>query len=241
MNKVSLNTRALGKARDEFALIFYRWAQADAKRQAAQQFPLFAFLRDPLAANYVKTYQTLTGNEKVRFLDGMVKRTHQRAVEISGEFITNEEQEVVEYFIRAPLRYDEKELESRRSRPRLGTKDRNQLGRLVKEHIKREVGGDFEEWTPTDFVFHKDLLPWRVSTIVSIKSKQNLGYDHTITVEGEPNYVKEHTSITRWLGIGETNWTLMMPEEIDQCAKAPLVLANYFLEAVPTLLGKITI
>jgi hypothetical protein len=52
--------------------------------------------------------------------------------------------------------------------------------------------------------------------------------------------LKECTSITRWLGIGETNWNLITPNEVEECSRSVIEVAKYFLDAVPEILGKIS-
>jgi hypothetical protein len=69
-----------------------------------------------------------------------------------------------------------------------------------------------------------------------------MGYEHSIVLDANPELrVKEYTSITRWLGIGETNWNLMIPDEIEECSRSVIVLANYFLDTIPDLLAKIKV
>jgi len=238
----SIETKRLDRVRDEFALVFYRWAQADAEKQAAQGFPLFSLLRDSLAANYIRAYQTLPREHQANFLQAMVKRTHERAVGLVGESINDHEKQLIEQFIRPSWENDRKELRASWNRLRLTPTDRSRLVKLVEECVTKETGGEFEKWTSTDFVFHRTMGPWTVSTEIAIKSKQNLGYEHRISLNDNPEVrLKEFTSITRWLGIGETNWNLMTPDEVEECAEAPIVLAKYFLDAVPDLLAKIKI
>lgn len=237
-----MDQKLLDRLRDDFALIFYHWAQTDAAEQASLGFPLFSLLRDSLAADYVRIYQMLPAQKRDIFLRAMVKRTHERAVGIAREFITQEEQALIELFKAPPWEDDQTQREARLNRPRLTPADRKQLGKLVRERVAKETGGDFQNLTPTDFIFDRVCGPWKVSTGIEIKSKQNLGYEHSISLKENPEVrLKEYTSITRWLGIGETNWNLMTPDELEECAEAPIILAKYFLDAVPELLAKVSI
>jgi hypothetical protein len=240
MRCAPIDPKQLERVRDDFALLFYRWARADAEKQAAHGFPLFSFLRDSSATKYLRVYNALSTVKKSVFLRAMLKRTHDRAVGITGEFMTPEEQLVVNEFISPPWENDSKELQAGWNRPRLSPHDRKQLEKLLKKQVEAKTGGDYEIWSPGLFVFFRIAEPWRISTKVFIKSKQNLGYEHSIFLKHDPEIrLKEYTSITRWLGIGETNWNLMTPDELEECAEAPLMLANYFLDAIPELLAKI--
>lgn len=242
MKTTEIDQKRLNHARDEFALVFYRWALTDADKQAAAGFPLFASLRDSLATRHARVYDMLPPEKKGGFLKAMVKRAHPRALELNGEFITAEERDLVQHFIRPPWENDRGELEAGWNRPRLTSDDRKRLAKAVKQRIANETGGEFEEWMPTLFSFCQAVEPWQVCTRVSIKSKQNLGYEQSIAIGGHPEIrLKEYTSITRWLGIGETDWDYMKPDEIEECAQSVIVLAKYFLDAVPGLLAKVTL
>ncbi len=234
--------KRLERARDEFALIFYRWARANAEEQATDGFPLLSLLRNASAAKYVRLYRELPVNEQSIFLRAMVKRTHTRAVELSSEFPTKEEQQVVAKYLTRRLEHDSEEREASWNRPRLTQHHRKLLAKLIKDQIAKQTAGKFEEWAPGVIVFSNVVGPWRISTTVAVKSKQNLGYEHGIALEGNPEArLKEFTSVTRWLGIGETNWNLMRPDELEECSRSVLVLANYFLAVVPDLLSKVDI
>lgn len=242
MKSALLDSKRLDQARDNFALLFYRWSQADAEKQAAEGFPLFSLLRDSLATKYLRTYKTLTEKDRSSFLRAMLKRTHLRAVELTGESPTEREKELIKQYLDPPWQNDREEREAEWNRPRLAAKDRKRLTELIQEQIAYETSGNFEIWLPGLFVFYRVIKPWRISTSIAIKNKQNLGYKHSISLEENPEIrLKEYTSITRWLGIGETNWSLMRPDELEECAEAPIILGKYFLDAIPELLAKITL
>jgi hypothetical protein len=138
----SIETKRLDRVRDEFALVFYRWAQADAEKQAAQGFPLFSLLRDSLAANYIRAYQTLPREHQANFLQAMVKRTHERAVGLVGESINDHEKQLIEQFIRPSWENDRKELRASWNRLRLTPTDRSRLVKLVEECVTKERVGN---------------------------------------------------------------------------------------------------
>jgi hypothetical protein len=240
MSATSIDPNRLQKARDDFAVALYRWAQADANDQALQGFPLFALLRDSMAAKYFRVYREMPADEQPRFITAMVKRTHERAVDLTGEVITNEEGELIRRFIDAPLFTDHDKRATGWERPRLTTGDRKRLAHLTAEFVKSEADGQYEEWSPNVFVNHRVVEGWTVSTSWEIKDKQNLSYEHRIFVQGRPDAVlKGYTSITRWLGIGETNWNLMLPGELEECSRSAMLVSRYFLERVPNILAGI--
>jgi len=241
MTSISIDAKRLERVRDDFSLLFYRWARLDAEKQAGQGFPLFSLLKDSLAEKYFRVYQALPQKDQLIFLRAMLKRTHSRAVELTREFMTTEEQSLIAQYLNPPWQDDRKELEAGWRRPRLTAHDRTRLTQLVKAQVAKATGGDFEEWAPGLFVFYKVIKPWRISTRVAIKHIQNMGYEHSIVSDANPELrLKEYTSITRWLGIGETNWNLMTPAEVEQCSESVIVLANYFLDSIPDLLAKIS-
>lgn len=233
------DSQRLEQARDDFALAFYRWSQADAEKQAMTGFPLFALLRDSLAERYLGVYKKSPPGKRSKFLQAMIKRTHSRALELATERITEAERDLISMFTGYSAEESEKST-GRRNRPRLTTADRKELLQLVKGCVAEKTKGEYEMWTPTDIAFRDCVGPWVVTTVVSIKSIQNLSYEHSIHVPGKPDaQLKEFTSMTRWLGIGETNWNLMDPDELKQCAKSPIVLAEYFLDAIPSILAQV--
>lgn len=243
MNAAPIDPKRLRRAREEFAVSFYRWAQADASDQAVQGFPLFAFLRDSIAAKYLRIHRELPVNQQPTFVRAMVKRTHETAVKLTGSAITEQEAQLIRCFIDAPLFSDQDRRATGWERPRLTTSDRRRLAHLTAEFIKS--GSDreyYEECSPNVFVNHRVVEGWTVSTSWEIKDKQNLSYEHRIFVHGRPDAVlKEYTSITRWLGIGETNWNLMLPSEIDECLRSAMLVSTYFLERVPNILAGISL
>jgi hypothetical protein len=242
MRSPSRNENWLDRARDDFALLFYRWACVNAVDQATHGFPLLSLVRSNAAAKYLRLYQELPITQRSAFLRAMAKRTHTRAVELTSEFLTNEEQQLVAKFLNPPWATNTDERETSWNHPRLTQHDRKLLAKMLKDRIARETGGEFEEWAPGVIVFSRVVGRWRVSTTIAVKSQQNLGYEHGIALEGDPEArLKEYTSVTRWLGIGEANWNLMTPNELEESSRSVLVLARYFLDAVPDILSKIEI
>jgi hypothetical protein len=241
MNSDPMLAGQVGRARDAFAIAYLKWALQDAKKQSASGFPLLALLRDGLAREYVRFWAALSEERRDIFVSGMVKRFHKRAMELTGMTMSPEENRLIEQHLNSPRKSNNPQLEEDFYRPRPTRQDLRKLKVIVKRFVDQETGGACELWAPGHVVFHRTVGQWRVSTSITVHTKIYLSYDHSIH-DCQATALKEHISVTNWLGIGgQTTWMLMRPDELEASAQSALVIANYFLDAVPGILADISL
>ena len=70
---------------DEFAVRYYRWALDDARREVRENFPLLRTVKSGLVIRAVAYFESLADDERLRAAAALVKRSHRRAVELTGD------------------------------------------------------------------------------------------------------------------------------------------------------------
>ena len=70
---------------DEFAVRYYRWALADARREVEENFPLLRTVKAALPMRAVAYLESLAGDERLQAATALVKRNHRRAVALTGD------------------------------------------------------------------------------------------------------------------------------------------------------------
>src|SRR5260370_34750339 len=84
------------KAPDEFLLKFYQWACADYRREIEEGFPLLRGIENRTTYGLLGLMQSLPKAKQAALASGLLKRFHTRAVEILGQKILPQEQQLIE-------------------------------------------------------------------------------------------------------------------------------------------------
>jgi len=82
----------LEQTQEEFMVRYYRWALHDAQREVQEGFPFLRAIQDELVFNLLAFMDTLLEEDQVRYLLARVKLRHQKAVEVTGEYLRGEEE-----------------------------------------------------------------------------------------------------------------------------------------------------
>jgi hypothetical protein len=64
----------------------------------------------------------------------------------------------------------------------------------------------------------------------------DLSYFHSIVEPGTTTDLKNLISLNRWLGTGETQWSMLTEADESEAAQSISVLCAHFLQAAPELL-----
>ena len=70
---------------DEFAVRYYHWALDDVRREVRENFPLLRAVKSGLTMRAVAYFESLADDERLRAAMAPVKRSHRRAVELTGD------------------------------------------------------------------------------------------------------------------------------------------------------------
>src|SRR5882672_2399524 len=82
----------LNEAQDAFAVRFYRWSLGDFAREIIQDFPLLRAIPSGWVWRFLDWIGSLPREQQDQLTVALVKRFHARAVELTGEKVTPEEE-----------------------------------------------------------------------------------------------------------------------------------------------------
>src|SRR5882672_4286390 len=85
---------SLAAAKDAFAVRYYRWALDAARREVEENFPLLRTVRSALPIRAVAYLESFTEDDRLRVATALVKRSHRRAVELTGDSWGAEEERI---------------------------------------------------------------------------------------------------------------------------------------------------
>src|SRR2546428_355874 len=85
-------------ASDEFAVRYYRWALDDARREVQADFPLLRTVRSALPIRAVAYLEPFSETERLAKMTSLVKRSHRRAVSLTGDSWGAEDERVDEHY-----------------------------------------------------------------------------------------------------------------------------------------------
>jgi hypothetical protein len=220
--------------RDQFLLRYYRWALRESKKEFSQGFPLVRQIKGPSAIRFVHFADHLDGLEKERLSSALVKRFHERAVELTNEFSSPVEQSLLDQFLNrgnpdAPPEIDIGGFSHARFRARL-------LKKLVPV-----LGDPIETVRNGEISIHKTMIRcWTLSTWIDMGSGPRLRYSHAISAR-EPVHLQDNISILSWMGISsQTDWSYLKEGEMEQAGESLVQLCSQFLSAVPELLESLS-
>lgn len=226
----------LERAKEEFAVRYYRWALEDARREVSEGFRLVRSIKDALAMRTVAYLERLSLIEQIELLSALIKRFHPRAVELTSERMSLREEGLMKAKDDAILSLHlpiEAELGpfSPNKRPRMS---RSRFATL----LKKEMVDLFGEPPPADKkagFFRTPIGDWTFSTSVSYGSPPL--YLQSIRAT-ERWYLQEYVSVLSWLGIaGQTSWDLARAGDEAETVHSIRNCCAHFLEAARGLLS----
>src|SRR5215470_4370911 len=225
----------LQKAKELFAVRFYRWALNDFYREIEQGLPLMASIKGGTTMRFIEIWDTLSEHERIVLPLALVKSGHTRAVEITGEYLTREERDMRENYGKRSL--DECQLEREINMRRVAGRGRIKKvdGRKFTRRVKQELRPVFRDSTkftyPTYTVYNPTVGPWTVNT--RVHTGQPASYDHSVEA-ADHVYLSERTYFLCWLGIrGQQAWDLVRDDDDAAAAAISIaVLCSHFMAAI---------
>ncbi len=215
-------------AKQEFAVRLYRWAILDSHEEMDAGFPLVSRLGNGNAKSYLAVMSRLDVDRRKLLLAAFVKRFHPEAIDILDDYITGEEEALLEWA-------DELRLEMGCIFPpplRLSSK---KLRVLLKKELVERWGGQtqLKKMGPKIFSFESTLAPWVVRTWFDYGRRPE--YFHH--VDGDDATIAHLLSIESWMGISSTtDWTQGPANSEEEIAKTMVDAAQRFLDHAPALL-----
>jgi len=229
----------LETANEIFAVRFYRWALEDLYREIREGLPLIASIKGSTAMRFIEIWDALSPEERCLLAPALVKWQHPRAIEITGEYLTASEQELLEAYRKSSLEACRLEEDIGRLRVAGQLPAKKVNGRNFTRAVKRELAQAFGEYLkfsyPTYTVYNPTVGAWTVNTWV--ETGQPASYHHSVEA-ADHVYLLERTSFLGWLGIrGHLVWDLVRDDDDAAAAAISIgVLCSHFMHAVPSLL-----
>ena len=228
----------LKTAREHFSVRLYRWAIDDFRREALDGLPFILHIKGSTACRFVEIWNSLSGQEQKTLQAAFIKHAHREAVEITGEYLTCDEEESIDEYRR--LARFSNALESQHWARRLSGQghrkkiNRRRFAKRVRQEIE-EVLGQPVQAESTRLVYDTLIDPWTIRTDVSVG--QPSWYFHRIVAVRPVWLFEGHLEILTWLGIGQSIRDLIF-DDIDATEAALSIAAtcSHFMKAVPRLL-----
>jgi hypothetical protein len=230
MDVVEAN-QIIQSTRDEFLVRFYGWAKDDARREFDKKFPFLRHIRNLSTLRLIPFVNDMSQLDRPVLCSALVKRFHQRAVEILDEFPSVQENALLDRYancggVHAWELSDQIDLVDK-------AKFRKLLLRKLTSVLGEPVGvtGNRETWT------HEVVLEnWIVRTSIDTGGRRNLGYSQAILAR-ESVPLLDNISILNWLGINsQTDWMYLATAETEEAAGNLVALCSHLLTALPNLL-----
>jgi hypothetical protein len=239
------------QAKNEFAVRYYLWGEAEFKREIDESFPI---LRSFKTGRFWKRYrfmERLDKRDQLILASGLLKRSNPDAVQIIGEKFTPDEERLL-----AQLR------EFRLNSPDLETDlhAKQQAGEKIKfagkAKLRRVIIGRFKEafgsncidlaivGLDPDLNFKMQCCGWRLNTHFEFNgAARQITYFHQISSETakEPDGVRAiilgFPSLCGWLGLrGDVEWGYLKENDIQPVCDFVIQRCRHFFEVVPKLL-----
>ena len=227
---------------DEFAVRYYRWALDDARREVGDNFPLLRAVKSGLVTRAIAYFESLPNDERLRAATALVKRSHRRAVELTGDPRDAEDEAIERDYWRA-ARIARPEEEAYRQallhEPDTLTIDRGRFLAAVKAQLAPVLGAGEPFSTKHEWRYDTSFDPWTLVTLIDVGgSGHQLAYSHTLRAAAS-RPLREGVSLCGWLGIGgaHTTWNQLTPADTAGAARALARVCAHFVLAVPALVA----
>lgn len=229
-------------AADEFAVRYYRWALADARREVEENFPLLRAVKAALPMRAVAYLESLAGDERLRAATALVKRNHRRAVALTGDVWGADEERIDREYRDAARVWRPEESWYREAMLHDAGRlkiDRARFLAAVKAALAPVLGAGEPFSTKHEWRYDTPLGPWTLLTLVDAGgSVHQLAYTQTLRVSPS-RVLKEGLSILGWLGIGggHTTWDRLSEADTAAAAESIARIGAHFLRALPALVA----
>lgn len=221
---------------------YYRWALGDFRREIQEDFPFLRRIKGRASLRLLAAMEPLRREEQIRFSVALVKRFHPQALEVTGEYSTIEENELIRGYVDSILVPTRKEQEIDRQIQEGSLRlevNKKELADLIKAELQPILGSPSEVWGPGEWWYVTPIANWSVRTSVNVagKSGYQLDYHHRVGIVAPPRYLVQWTSVLSWLGISsQTIWDLLTKSDASEAARTLALLCSHFIQAVPGLL-----
>lgn len=252
-----------GAIKNEFSVRLYRFAVKDFACEISNSFRLLRSIKGTEAIKTVDIFESLGSDEKQRLSSALLKRSHPRAVEVSGETLDQAENDILQKFDALRLKLGEewkylpvsskrdfKRLFQRQNRPLppealtdpdLDGAKSNQLkkGEFLKL-LKAEMPPVFKDKPircgANEWKFIGHWNGWTVNTHIDIGGRfHQLRYSHEIFWPSTPPLIR-FLSIGGWLGLGDIGWDNLTEPDSKGAIESLSKLCKHFMDIVPELL-----
>jgi|SRR5579864_7759062 len=225
----------LQPTRDEFLVRFYRWSADFSRSEFGKNFPTISRIKSPSVQKLISFARSLIRTDRLLLCSALLKRGHQRAVELLEDFPSPEEEVLFERSREARLAYvpgiDEAQYGAIIRRPSKGPLRKILLERLAAVLGEPQmIGSGREEWT-----YSFPVRRWTVRTWIDTGGARSFGYDQAINAQPTVD-LQSSVSILGWMGIGQTDWLDLTEEEYEHAADCLAEVCLVFLRDVPKLL-----
>jgi hypothetical protein len=236
---------------DELLVRLYRWARADFQREIEEGFPLIREVDGRTTYALLGVMESLSEPERSRLASYLLKRHHQRAVEVLGEDHTTDGQEVFEQELANAFRvinhFEQERAQRAQSLGRLlgGYQVRQAvIKQLKKELVEPDYAWpEYENWPGEACEVVRD--GFRIMTFF-FRSGDSFIYHHLIqskeTEPGvldvkKPSFFLDRLHLFNWLGISQaTPWSQLRLGDVERVARHVARLCRHFIKGVGPLL-----
>ena len=170
----------MAKIEDEFALGYYLWSQQEFRREIAEGFPYLNYFKNGSAYWVVQMMLKMPVEEQYFFGEALVKRFHPRAIQLTGEAITEREQSLCDKYRTLAFGPTPAEIKMREDRS-FGKRlvlNRSLLSKSVKSVCEKENFGRLER-QPGGLCVITTIGRWTVRTRIEMNLRAaSLRYSH---------------------------------------------------------------
>jgi len=241
---------------EEFQRRYRAWCLTECQAEYFRNFRLVKLIRNPEVFLSLEYIGTLRSEEaRVQFVttlckrdnsDGALNSDEQRTIERYIQFgkvpFTHSSGDVLGYSVR--VTHEEQALKDRSyqhgAEKRVITKVlRSALKKTGKGHL-----GNLILETTSALWFEKQIGIAYVVTAFEFSSWHQMKYVHTIYAEPGGRLgtnISKGVSILTWMGIGESTWDWLIPEDIPGTIQGVLELCEHFFQAAETLLAGLVV
>jgi hypothetical protein len=229
--------------RDNFLMKYFRWSLQDCEREVDSRFALLRTINQPLTRIFLQCVESKQVDAQRVLARGLVKRFHQKAVELLGESCDAQETEALHDWdgVR-DARLMASGVGGRKGLSRRGT------GRIkpawVREILSDRLAGicgQGREWDREQWRYERGFDGWLIGTNVDLSGgRGEVTYSHSIGKPDEAQKLREGVALLSWLGIcGETSWRVLDETDVLPASNGLAASCERFFEAVPELLNGI--
>lgn len=244
------------KTVDEFAVRFYKWSLDDTQRELGEGFPLLRRVKGASALGLIDYIESLPAEQRGQFVVALVKRVHLKALEITGDHLTGDENELINQYLSSHMNFVGKyfnEYGVQRYKPGIRGKslDKKKLAALITDKLRPVCGEVHSRYQKYEWLHRTTCEGWFIDTLVEVLNwnPQIKYYHYIVSPVEEAEYIKREA--LDWSGIylrlGVTpkllmgffpvEWDMLLPGDEEQTAEVLAELCSHFMNAAPTLLA----